>query len=156
IVAGVRDHDVAGSGKVPLDLPRQTAGHGGEHELRPAPRHTLLDDPLRRLRGRPPLELPGGHLPVRLPRTAVARRQPLRLEPRMILQKLKEPLPHRARGSQDADLDLLVHALSTPQPDVDALARHGGATVYRSPGRAAIFSSSSLDPSRFGYYPSQY
>jgi hypothetical protein len=80
------------------------ASHRLEHQPRPLPRPALLDDPIRRVRRGPPFKLPGGRLPIDLPRAAVARRQPRRLEPRMVLQEprmvlqeLNETLPPPSR-----------------------------------------------------------
>src|ERR1043165_1352582 len=109
MVARIRKQHAPGFGERSRDLRRHARVHRAEKQLRRAARlrilHREIGDALRNAA----CQVPVHGVAILLPRGAVARAQPLEVEPRVALEKSDEMLAHHSGGAEYAYFDSRLH-----------------------------------------------
>src|SRR5450755_441108 len=111
MVLGIGDHHVPGLSEGSLDLRGDGGVHRGEKQARGIAWFAFFHYQAWNGIWHGAAQPPGGSFPVPLPRRAIARPQPLEIEPRVVLQEFHEMLAYHAGGSKDANFNSGLHKL---------------------------------------------
>src|SRR5437763_957731 len=109
MIARIRNHDVTRRSERTLDLGCDARVHCAEEQFGRVARLRVFDRQIGHALRHRTREIPIHGIAVLLAGRAVARTDPLQVEPRMTLEKLDEMLAHHSGGAEYAYFDSRLH-----------------------------------------------